>query len=170
MEKPTFFENLISSLIVIVNEWSNVLDRVKDTKDLKELCTLWLRFNEQYDAIDEQRKRLLILFDQLNEGILPGAFEEQGIDKIAIPELGRSFYPLDKYSATIAKNRFEEAKVWLIEKGLQALITETVNRQTLAATLRGRLVEEGLDPPECMTLEKYQIIGSSKYTPKKGGK
>lgn len=145
-------------------KWVHAVDAAEKKGDMKKLCTLWLEFGEQYDKIDETRKQLLQVWERLDKEILPKFFEDAGIDKVAIPELGRSFYPLDKYSAKISNK--DQAFAWLRESGQGEIITETVNAQTLAAFLRARLVEEGLDPPESMTLTKYQIMGSSKYKPK----
>lgn len=146
-------------------QWAEIINQA-ETKNLKELCVLWNRLDEEYTVIDTSRKVLLAIFDKLNEQILPEAFENAGIDKIAIPELAHSFYPLTKYSASITKGENNAAMQWLKENGLGSLVTETVHRGTLAATLHDRLINEGKDPPDCMTLTKYQIISSSKYTPK----
>ena len=158
--------NISRELNNLVSDWTAIIDRARKQNDLKALCVLWDMLDEQYTKINTARTALLKVFDNLNETILPEAFETAGIDKIAIPELARSFYPLTKYSASIGKDQNDTAMDWLRDNGLEALITETVHRGTLAATLHARLIEEGKDPPECMTLTKYKIISSSKYKPK----
>ena len=158
------FINAEIALDKLVKETEKIVDELERHGDLKSLCVSLFHLNEQYERINILRKRMGELYDRMNEGIVPKAFEDAGCDKFAIPELARSFYPLPKYSASIVDN--EKALAWLRKNGMESLIYETVNRQTLAATLRGRLVDEGKDPPESMKLEKYVIVGSSKYTPK----
>lgn len=153
-----------TSLDVLVDQWKKIVDELEKSDDLNRLCVNLFHLNQQYEEINLLRKKMGELYDRMNEGIVPKAFEDAGCDKFAIPELARSFYPLPKYSASIVDN--EKALAWLRKNGMESLIYETVNRQTLAATLRGRLVDEGKDPPESMKLEKYVIVGSSKYTPK----
>ena len=154
-------ETALDDLVV---EWRLIVDKLEKSGDLKTLCVSLFHLNQQYEKINLLRKEMGELYDRMNEGIVPKAFEDAGCDKFAIPELARSFYPLPKYSASIVNN--DQALAWLRKNGMESLIYETVNRQTLAAVLRGRLVDEGRDPPESMKLEKYVIVGSSKYTPK----
>jgi len=152
----------------INDSWQFKTELAQASNSLKRICVLYYAMCEEYEKIDSIRKQLYHKLDKLDKEIIPKMFEDQEIDKIAIPEVAHSFYPLDKYSASIVDKT--EAFKWLKKHKLGSLITETVNSGTLAATLRGRLEEEGLDPPECMKLNKYQITGMSKYNPKKGDK
>lgn len=169
MQNPTapVLSSLPKNLQELNAAWADLISLLETRPDLPLKCALFQALCTQYDELDSYRKAMYALTERL-EGVVIKQFEDQGIDKVAIPELERSFYPLQKYSATVLNK--EEGYKWLRENNAGALITETVNAQTLAAFLKARLIEEGKDPPESMKLEPYKIVGSSKYKPKPDGK
>lgn len=138
--------------------------KLEKSGSLTDLCVAFFHFCETYEQIDALRKKLYHLLDAIDKVTIPEAFVKEGVDKIAIPELEHSFYPLDKYSASMKDK--EEAFKWLRSNGMSELITETCNAGTLAARIKEMVLTEGKDPPECIDFKSYKITGMSKYKPK----
>ena len=132
---------------------------------LSEQCSYLFRVKKQYEDINEQVKKLYRHVDKLSKVIIPEAMDDAGVDKIRVPEVATSFYPLVKYSASMLDKG--AGFQYLRDNNAGALITETVNASSLSAYLRDRLVNEGVEPPEdVFKFGIYKITGMSKYTPK----
>ena len=136
-----------------------------EKRPLEDLLVAYHQVNDSYQRLDAERKRLYRALDRLNKSVIPAKFRERDIDQVRIRSLGRSFYPLTKYSARVSdKGRLFE---WLREVNAAGLIGETVNAGTLASFLKERMMDGEADPPEEVAeLTSYQMVGSSKYTPK----
>lgn len=157
----------------IVEELADKIAEIKDMaektrdKDLVQAVKFYYHAKEAHTALDEVRKRLYHIVDEYDKAILPAKFGDSGLDLVRVPELARSFYPSDKFSArTVDKDKLFE---WLRSPGVNQaeIITETVNASTLAGVLKSLMLEQGIEAPEDVAvLTKYQTIGSSKYTPK----
>jgi hypothetical protein len=163
---------VLDLLNTVLDQWTRQFDVLEKRGNLKQLCVKFFQYGEGLEAIEATYKQLCGLFERLNKQVLPAMMEKEGIDKLQIPEVARSFYPLDKYSAAIGENKDATFK-WLRSVGAGDLIIETVHAQTLAAFLKDKLINENVSPPEgTCTLHQYKIIGMSKYTPKnqKGAK
>lgn len=140
------------------------LDGLKD-QTLGEAATFYHHLKASYDALDTQRKRVYKALDFLSKGLLPEMMEQEGTDKIQVPELGKSFYILKKFSASMVDK--QGAMNWLRERGDGALVTETVNASTLASYLKDLMLNEGVEAPEDLfKLTSYNATGSSSYKPK----
>ena len=112
-------------------------------------------------ALRELNKQL----ERMSKMVIPTKMDDLGLDLARIPELGRSFYPVAKFSASMADK--DAGHQWLRENGGGDLIQPTVNASALASFLKDMVLEEGIEPPEAvMKLNQYRITGSSKYTPK----
>ena len=138
---------------------------IKDMTAIESVEWYWA-LKCAYDELDAARKDVYKLKDELEKFILPSKLDALGVDKIRVPELGRSFYTQTKYSASFPDK--EKGFEWLRSSGNGALVQETVNASTLAAFCKNMVLEEGIDPPEdIINFRSYQTIGSSKYTPPK---
>lgn len=136
--------------------------------DFVALLTAYYQLKSKYDDLDEARKLIYNMVDNLNKSVIPLKFDAIGTDKIQVPEIKKSFYPLTKYSASIPDGKKPEAYEWLRERDLGAIITETVNAGTLSNTLQTFITDTGIDPPEeLFKLTSYKTTGMSNYTPKK---
>ena len=123
------------------------------------------RLNDVYARFDAARKAAYAGFDSQRKHILPMRFTDEEVDGIRVPEVATSFYVNTKYSAKMVDR--EKGYEWLRANGLEELITETVNAGSLAAAMKSRLLEEGMDPPEgVIDLTAYKMMGMSKYTPR----
>ena len=134
---------------------------------LVDLIAFFQTVNEGYDEIDAQRKRLYALVDNLNKNAVPDALDAAGVDLFRVPELGRSFYTINKLSVSIVPDKRDDAYEWLKSNQGGELIQPTVNAGTLSSFIRQRQKDDNLDPPtDLFKLNAYRITGSSKYTPK----
>lgn len=159
--------NLTAVLRELEKDIDDAVQRLKESEKLpiEELLEKYQIMKERYDELDSARKLLFRQLDRLNKQVLPAKFEDRGVDKIQLRNLARSFYRLTKHSASMPDK--EKGYEWLRDNNAEHLITETVNSGTLASFLKEHLEGGGEDPPEeAIRMNTYQIIGSSKYTPR----
>ena len=141
--------------------------------DIAELAETYVEVVALYKRLDEVTKSWGKLKDEISKSTIPNKLDELGLDKVQIPSIGKSVYPLTKYSASIINDDMDpdnpkgKGFQWLQDNGGDELIKETVNAQTLTSFLRHRIEEEGIDPPdEIFNFNSYRITGMSSYTPK----
>lgn len=132
---------------------------------LVDLLILFQDLRDSHESLDKACKLIYKTLDDLNKRKVPEAIDASGQDLARVPALKRSFYILNKRSATILdKPRGHE---WLRENGGSELITATVNAQTLTGFLTQYALDHGKDPPEdVFKVTPYRTTGSSRYTPK----
>lgn len=160
---PTFaeVEEQISALADALELYADEIERMPLSKAL----VAFFRLKEGYEALDKQRKRVYAVKDKLDKVVVPKMIEDNGMEKVQVPEVARSFYVVDRVSASLLDK--EKGFEWLRNNGGDELITETVNAQTLAGFVQQFILEQGMDPPEdVIKMSPYQTTGVSKYTPK----
>lgn len=158
---------LLAELEELVQTTENIFDYLQAGGDITQLLVAYYRFKSFYDDLDAIRKRFYAIKDRIDKHIAPEALEQSGMDKVSIPEVERTFYIIDRYSASIIDK--PAAFKWLRENGASELIQETVNAGTLASYLKSLVLEEGKDPPEDLfKFTPYRTTGIAKYRPKKG--
>jgi hypothetical protein len=79
-----------------------------------------------------------ILYNTTRFSLVPNVFEATETEKITVPGVGRCHLQ-DDISCKVANK--EGLHLWLTENGLEDIITEQVNAQTLAAHMRARIKE-----------------------------
>ena len=132
---------------------------------LSDMCVHHQQCKQGYDDLKKILTEIQKVVDKQSKVIVPEAMDDAGLDKIRVPEVATSFYPLVKYSASMLDKA--AGFQYLRDNNAEALITETVNASSLSAYLRDRLVNEGVEPPEdVFKFGIYKITGMSKYTPK----
>ena len=138
-----------------------------DDATLADLCEVWHMLKSLHAEMDEAKRRVGAMVNNLQSAVLPERFESEGMDKVSLPSLGRSFYPLQKVQASLNKENRDSAMGWLRDNGGESLITETVNANSLSAFVKDLMINQGLDVPEdSINVRTYSTMGSSKYTPK----
>ena len=134
-------------------------------ESLVDKLTLYQTLKDGMDALKEETVKLNKQLQYLGGKLIPEQMETEGVDKVRVPELSRSFYPLVKYSASVLDK--DKAFQYLRDHEAESLISETVNSSSLAAYLKDRMLNEGIDPPDdVFNFNPYTITGSSRYTPK----
>lgn len=150
-------------------ELPHVIDGLKGAS-LKDACVAYFELKKAYDGLEAQRKKLYSQLDFLSKSVIPEKFEDEGIDKLQIPEVEHSFYPLRKMTASLVAGEDgtkEAAMKWLRENGLGELISETVNAGTLASAIKSMIEETAKEPPAgVVKVNTYSTVGFSKYKPK----
>jgi len=161
---PTMLD-LVSGLSEKITEIEALAEVTEKEGDVFQTCSAFQKIKDEYEALDYQRKRLYAVKDKFDKFLVPAVIDKFGMDQVRIPELGRSFYPVIKYSASILdKSRGFE---WLRSNGASELITETVNAGTLSSFLKDYTLGQGRDAPDdIFKFSSYYTTGSSKYTPK----
>lgn len=160
-------DQLIADATQFADDIEAWLNSRKDDKSipLKQMISEFWRIKAVHDEVKKQVTRLYHVVNTLDKGVLPARFEEQEIDMIRIPELGRSFSIRTNTSASMIDK--EGAMEWLRESGNEDLIQPTVNAGTLASFCRNLVLEQGIEPPaELIKVTTYNSIGSNKYNPK----
>ena len=162
------FENVyeaIEHIDAVASKVSAAIDDVDRHGSPADAAHLFQKLENVYNKIDKVRKSLFHLKDKMSKQVFPGVLDRHDQDLARIPELGRSYYILTKFSA---KTHDAAALMqWLRDQGDGDIITETVNAQTLAGYLKTKMLDDGVEAPEDVaSLTSYRIIGSSKYTPK----
>jgi hypothetical protein len=129
------------------------------------LVTHFYYLKTAYEDVDKQAKRVYHHVDFLSKVFIPAKMEEQGISKLQVNECGKSFYPLTHTSCRMLDK--SPAFDWLVANGGDALITKTVNAQSLAGFMKGFVLDTGIDPPEdIFEMKSYQTTGMSSFNPK----
>lgn len=158
-------QSIVIELERLIPQIENAMDEALANPEIAETLRTYWRLKLAYEALDEQRKKLYGIYDKANKHTLPTRLIDSDLDKVGVPDLGRSFYILKKQSASILDK--EKGYEWLHGNGLGDLITETVNAGTLAAALKHFILETGKEPdPEIIRYTEYNMIGTAKYTPK----
>lgn len=168
-QKWTAALNALNEAIKQLNNIADDLDEqegIASTVGMSDLLVGYYELKEAYKQLDAARKRVYSTEDMFNKAIIPARFDDEGMDKIQVPTIGRSFYPLQKFSASMVDK--EKGYEWLRSVGGEGIITETVNAGTLASFCKDLVKDQGIDPPEdIINFRSYHITGISKYTPKK---
>ncbi len=161
----------VQQLTFITNELQKLADQTQELFDQNKTGELaphlvnYQQIKDAYDALDKARKALYHVIDLQNKGVLPERFAALEIDKVRVPQIGRSFYPLVKMSASFVDR--DKGYEWLRSVGMEGLITETVNSSALTAHVKDMIDNHGIEPPDdIVKVNTYSTIGSSKYNPK----
>jgi hypothetical protein len=140
-----------------------------DRMPIRDLLVFFKQLDDSYTQLDDARKRVYHILDELDKVIVPEALEKNGCeDGIRIQfsdTIGYNFRRATKYSAkTLDK---EAAFAWVRDMGAGGIITETINASTFASFLKEKMLNEGIEPPEGVAqLTTYYGVGVNKYTPK----
>lgn len=158
-------DDVTAQLEEVANTLETYVDNLSKKGDLIATLTTFSHLKDSYKSLDAARKRIYKQYDYMDKAIVPAALEASGMDKVRVPDLGKSFYTLTKYSASIRDK--EGLFKHLRDAGDGDLIQETLNSGTMATYLKGKLLDEGVElPEELVVLTSYNATGSSKYTPK----
>lgn len=113
---------------------------------LNPALEIWDLTSDDYDALDETRKKLYFLLEELNKVVLPEMMTENKVKTISLDSVHKRFTVNQRVSASIIDK--EKGYEWLRTTGNGALIVEQVNAQTLSAFAKRYIQDEGKELPE----------------------
>lgn len=157
---------ITANIEILAAQIEQHLVEVEARGDTTEILITYHKLKGDYEALDKARKMIFHHNDKMDKGTVPALFDRIGQDLVRIPDIGRSFYPVTKQSASIVGPK-PDAYEWLRSNGGSEIIQETVNAGTLASFLKEMIQDQNIEPPPELILYKtYKTTGSSKYTPK----
>lgn len=117
------------------------------------------KFDQAFEALSEMKKKLNDVSDFLSRDTIPELMRAAGVKTITVEGVGRVTVSHRFSCSIIDKTDTKPAYDWLRANGLGDLIKETVNFQTLSATAKNLIEEEGRElPPDIFK------TGTSAYT------
>lgn len=113
-----------------------------------ELIAAMSTLQNRKEALEEQLKILNREYDFLRITKIPTRMEDEGIDRINMPGIGRVALTADMHVSVKAgmRDKFYE---WLRDNGRTDLIQENVNPSTLKAAVK-KMFRDGEEIPEGM--------------------
>ena len=127
----------------VPNEFSHY-----DSKSLVELIGAMSTLQNRKEALEEQLKILNREYDFLRITKVPSRMEDDNIDRISIPGIGRVSLTADMHVSVKASMR-EKFYDWLRDNGRGDLIQDVVNPSTLKAAVK-RMLQSGEEIPDEM--------------------
>lgn len=139
---------LTAATEMLAAQLATTTQEVQDLKrsGLQDALSGWYLTREEYEALDEVRKNIGKLLEEMSRTALPEMMRENKTKTITLENLRRRFTVSQRYSCSMLDK--EKGALWLRETGNAAIITETVNASTLSAFAKKRITEEGLEMPE----------------------
>lgn len=138
---------------------------VRDTRPASELAHLYGVVRDMSAIAADALTPLANAGSTLGNVLVPKAFENENLTSFTTKDGYRVTVSL-AYRVSMKTDKKPEAYAWLVDNGLDALITQTVNASTLAAALRKRMDDEGKEPPEELFNAAYMPTTSLTKTKK----
>jgi hypothetical protein len=141
-----FFEEM-DQLLFGVETYAKVLNEKTDQIRDADHLTLIRHFDQVralYDRMQEVKNDLNKVYDNLNKDYVPEAMRRAGVKTVTVDGVGRVTIS-HRYSATMLDK--EQGIAWLKANGLDAIVQETVNSQTLSATAKNLMETNGKELP-----------------------
>ncbi len=124
--------------------------------DLTNLRALALRMRSLQASKEGQEADLKVInqeLDDLRLKQIPEMMEALEVKNATFEGVGRVQLAGDLYCSTKAGQK-DAAMQWLRDLGLDDMISETYNASSMKALIR-RQLEEGIEPPECLTVTPF---------------
>ena len=119
------------------------IDTGDSLSEIKTACQLYRKVKDLKNEMDDLLKAANKIHTKMTEDLMPALFDQEDIKNITVE--GFQYIVTHKSRATMKDK--EAAFEFFREKGQESIITETINWQTLDATIKLYL-EEGLDVPD----------------------
>lgn len=142
-------KNILTKKGLKMNEEKNINKEfiIYDSMSLKELSEEMKKVAEDLEKAKTIKTELQKIFDHLRLNKIPEKMDEEDIKSVTFPDIGRVGLTADLY-ASIPADKKEDAHKWLRENNLGGIIVETVNAQTLKATMKSILKKGEIVIPE----------------------
>lgn len=124
---------------------SEMSDMVDDAKSAPEMAEVFILLKNSREVMDKALKDVTKLRDTVSYKLLPEMMSDDGMTSF-VTNTGYRVSVSNRFSASFVDK--ESGYDWLRENDLGDIIVETVNSQTLSATIRRMMEDEGIEPPE----------------------
>lgn len=152
---------------------SEVINRVKTVSDehdganiqvgkLEDACRYYFLISEQYEALDETRKKIGAQLDFMSREVIPEIMSERGVRNITLDDVQRQFSKSVRVSASMADKG--AALDWLSDNGFGDLIQQSVNSSSLSSFAKQYIEETQKDLPDCFKISTMTVTQMRKST------
>lgn len=150
----TEFNKVLSDIKSKAGFLKREFEKANEAEDLVNAVRIFAEWKELREKLEEAVKGFSAGFRKIYNEELPEMFEDEGVESIAVD--GYTYSSAAKARASINPQRKPDAYTWLRQEGLGAIITETVNANTLSAAMRDMMEDQGKTPPDDLINVFYQ--------------
>lgn len=163
-----------TQLLTAANQsFSEIINRDKTISDehdganiqvgkLEDACRHYFLIGEQYEALDEIRKKIGAQLDFMSREVIPEIMVERGVRNITLDDVQRQFSKSVRVSASMADK--PQALDWLRENGYGDLIQSSVNSSSLSSFAKQYIEETQKDLPDCFKISTMTVTQMRKST------
>lgn len=151
---------IISELIDIVKVGADESGANIRSGRLAEACRLYFYLSDQYDKLDDARKKIGFQLEHMSRDVIPDIMADEQTSTITLEDVQRRFTKSTRTTASMADK--EAAFAWLREIGKGDLITSTVNSSSLSSFVKQYVVESQMDVPDCIKMNNMTITSVNK--------
>ncbi len=146
----------VTNSVATVRELMTNLKRGK----LADALRGWWVVRNSYEALDEARKELNTLIEEMSRVNLPEIMAEEDVKTITLDDIRRRFTVNVRVGCSMPDKDIGFA--WLKANGHGGLIQETVNAQTLAAFAKNMAAEKKDLPPDIFKITTMNYVSATK--------
>lgn len=129
---------------------------------LEDACRHYFLISEQYEALDEIRKKIGAQLDFMSREVIPEIMSERGVRNITLDDVQRQFSKSVRVSASMANK--EAAMKWLVDNEYGDLIQQSVNSSSLSSFAKQYIEETQKDLPDCFKISTMTVTQMRKST------
>jgi hypothetical protein len=129
---------------------------------LEDACRHYFLISEQYEALDEIRKKIGAQLDFMSREVIPEIMSERGVRNITLDDVQRQFSKSVRVSASMANK--EAAMKWLVDNEYGDLIQQSVNSSSLSSFAKQYIEEMQKDLPDCFKISTMTVTQMRKST------
>lgn len=130
-----------------------------DKSNINEILEFYKKIYDTDNVLSELYDVLHGVKENYSHEVIPNLFESMEID--SIKRKSGNFIVGSKLNASIPFDQREQAHKWLIDNGLGALITPSVNARSLSSAIKEHIEATAIEPPsDCIKIhrQKYTSI------------
>lgn len=129
-------------------EQNSELHSIYDVKTTIELVQAMSALRGKKDEYEEVLKTINQHYDFLRYVVVPQRFDDEGLQNMKLEGIGRVSLTSGLY-VSIKADKKQDAYEFLSDTGHGGIITNTINAQTLAATIKS-MIQKGEEVPDTL--------------------
>lgn len=132
--------------IIALEKTTNMVEDAKIPTEIEQALAHFYQVKDLADALEAVTKRVKAVKQRLATEVIPEMMDDKDVTSVTckVDGLRYRFTVSEKLAASIRKGLKDEAFAWLRKSGLEELIVETVNAQTLSASAR-EMADKGME-------------------------